>query len=188
MRFIGLSVAFATVCAGAIACSSTSEGPPTGGNATEASPTDTGVEDCSTDPLALTYAANMQQAGTAGAFKFVLVKSSSVGDQGQTVDGPPVQGTDTWVIKILDKQGAPVIGAAFPTESGWPTNWPVGVYPFMPHHGHGSSLWPMVTDNMDGTYTIDNLYLFMAGLWQVTINAKSGTQTDSAVFGFCVQG
>jgi hypothetical protein len=188
MRFIGLAMAFATVCSGAIACSSTSAAPPTGGNATDASPTDTGVEDCSTDPLALSYAPNMQQAGKAGALKFVLVKSSNVSEQGQMVDGAPVVGTNTWVIKVLDQNGAPVTGAMFPPESGWPAGWPVGVYPYMPHHGHGSSSWPMVTDNMDGTYTIANLYLFMAGLWQVTINTKSGTSTDSAVFGFCVQG
>jgi hypothetical protein len=189
MRFIGLSMAFATVCAGVVACSSTrSPSDPTGGNATDAQPPDTGVTDCSTDPLAETYASNMEQAGMAGNFKFVLVKSTSLSQQGTTVEGAPVVGTNTWTIKILDKNGAPVVGATFPPESSWPAGWPIGVYPYMPHHGHGSTSHPTVTDNMDGTYTIGGVYLFMAGLWQITINTKSGTWADSAVFGFCVQG
>jgi hypothetical protein len=130
----------------------------------------------------------MAQAGMGGVFKFVLVKNTNTSLQGTTVEAPPSIGANTWLIKILDKNGAPVTGAMFPPESGWPIGWPVGVYPYMPHHAHGTSAYPAITNNMDGTYTIDNVYLFMAGLWQVTINAKSGTQADSGVFGFCVQG
>jgi hypothetical protein len=188
MRLVGISTAFAAVCATALACSSKTEGTQQGGNATDAAPSDTGIVDCTTDPLAETYSPSMEQAGAGGALKFVLLKSLSVSAQGQMVDGPPALGSNTWILKVLDKSGAPATGAMFPPQSSWPAGWPVGVYPFMPHHGHGSSAWPTVTNNMDGTYTIDNVYLYMAGLWQVTINATSGGQTDSAVFGFCVQG
>ena len=64
----------------------------------------------------------------------------------------------------------------------------MGVLPYMPHHGHPSSSRPTVTDNKDGTYTIDDVYFMMGGLWQVTLNANWGSQTDSAVFGFCIPG
>jgi hypothetical protein len=62
----------------------------------------------------------------------------------------------------------------------WTVNW-------MPDHGHGSTATPQVQDNGDGTYTVP-LYFFMGGLWQVTLSAQSGGNTDSAVFSFCVQG
>jgi hypothetical protein len=203
MRFIGVAIALATVSATALACSSTKPGQEQNSSGSSGSgsgssgsgdsgSSDTGLldglVDCTTDPLAETYVSNMQQAGTGGTFKFVLVKSMSLSAQGQMVEAPPVLNGNTWIIKLLDKNGAAVTDAIFPPESSWPAGWPVGVYPFMPHHGHGSSAWPTVTNNMDGTYTIDNIYLYMAGLWTITLNAKSGTWTDSAVFGFCIQG
>jgi len=186
MCLICLSTAFAAASVSILACTSTTT--LQGVNATDAAPTDTGETDCTTDPLAEMYAANMQQVGAAGALNFALVKSLSLSPQCQMVEGPPTLGSNTWIIKVLDKTGAPVTNATFPAMSNWPAGWPVGVYPYMPHHGHGSSAWPTITDNQDGTYTIDNVYLFMGGLWQITINAKSATSTDSAVFGFCVQG
>jgi hypothetical protein len=191
MRLIGLLMAVASVCAGGVvACSSPSAAPPPPVvNGTDAAPDDSGVVDCTTDPLAETYAPNMQQSGKGG-LKFVLVKVMNPTEQGTMVEGPPAVGTNTWTLKLLDQSGAPITNATFPpgTIAPWPAAWPVGVYPYMPKHGHGSSAWPMITNNMDGTYTIDNVYLFMAGLWQININVKAGTQADSTVFGFCVQG
>jgi hypothetical protein len=57
----------------------------------------------------------------------------------------------------------------------------------MPHHGHGTSQ-PSLTPNADGTYTIDGLYLYMVGLWEVVLSAKAGAVTDTATFAFCVDG
>jgi hypothetical protein len=118
------------------------------------------------------YAANMHKPGLAGQMQFVLVSSDP---------GPPIVGTNTWTVQVLDGGGKPVKGAAFTWLPGDKSIW-------MPQHGHGSTAQPVVTDNGDGSYTITPLYFFMAGLWQVTLQAKAGTMTDSVVYSFCVGG
>jgi hypothetical protein len=67
------------------------------------------------------------------------------------------------------------------------TNAMIEVTPFMPRHGHGTSVVPVVTPTGDA-FTIAPLYFFMPGLWQVTIKATVGAVTDKAVFTFCIQG
>jgi hypothetical protein len=127
---------------------------------------DDGTINCATDPRAMTYTANMQQAGHMGALSFVLSSSDPA---------PPTKGNNTWNVKLLDHAGSPVMGAT------------IDVVPFMPDHGHGTSVTPVVTPEADH-YKIDPLYLFMHGLWNVTLTATSGAVTDTAVFTFCIQG
>ena len=57
----------------------------------------------------------------------------------------------------------------------------------MPLMGHGTSA-PAIVANGDGTFNVSNVYLFMAGLWQISMTAKNGTQVDSGSFFFCVAG
>jgi hypothetical protein len=189
MRIVGLAAVLAALAPSLVSCSQTSPGHATGGNATDASPGDTGITSCMNDPLAQAYAPNMVQPGQSGFFKFQLVSVETTDAQGQYVQSPPASGVNRWTIKVLDGTGAPLKGVTFPPETvaPWPANWPVGVLPYMPHHGHPSSAHPVVTGNADGTYTIDEVYLFMTGLWQVTFHAQSGSQTDSAVFSFCIE-
>jgi hypothetical protein len=54
----------------------------------------------------------------------------------------------------------------------------------MAQHHHRSTTLPTASSNGDGTYTIDNLYLYTQGVWQVTFTAKSGDMTDIAIFAF----
>jgi hypothetical protein len=139
-----------------------------------ASPSDAGTVDespvigCLNDPRDDTYVQGLAKAGKSGQLQFVLVSSDPA---------PPAVGNNTWVVKIVDAKGAPVTGATFPSITA-----------FMPDHGHGSQAKPVATDNGDGTYTITPLYLFMGGLWQITLQAQSGAATDSAVYSFCIQG
>jgi hypothetical protein len=127
---------------------------------------DAGVVGCETNPKAEVYAAGMKQSGDGSKLSFVLVSSDP---------GPPLRGTNTWKVKVLDTAGQPVTGAT------------LTVTPFMPEHGHGSQVVPTVTAEGD-QYEITNLYLFMPGLWQITVKAVSGGTTDSAAFTFCVAG
>jgi len=161
------------------ACSSSPSSPQGAENATDAAPSEADLVDCATDPLAQTYADNMLQEGVSREFWFALVRSTPE---------PPAVGTDTWVIRVLDNEGNSLVGVTFPADPTWPPGWPVGVFPYMPHHGHASSSYPTVTSNTDGTYAIGGLYLFMGGLWEVTIRAQRGSQVDSAVFAFCLPG
>jgi hypothetical protein len=63
----------------------------------------------------------------------------------------------------------------------------LNVMPFMPDHGHGTSVMPQVAPAGDG-YELSSVYLFMAGLWKVTIQAQSAAGNDTAVFQFCIEG
>ncbi len=127
---------------------------------------DAGTVGCIDDPAAETYAPNMQKPGDGNRLSFVLVSADP---------GPPLRGNNTWVVKVLDAQGQPVTGATLTAT------------PFMPKHGHGTSVVPTVTSEGDG-YQVNPLYLFMPGLWKVTLSATSGMTSDTAAFTFCVAG
>ncbi|HUJ56895.1 MAG TPA: FixH family protein [Kofleriaceae bacterium] len=43
----------------------------------------------------------------------------------------------------------------------------LAVVPWMPAMGHGASIKPTVTELGDGAYQIDDVDLFMAGLWEL---------------------
>lgn len=151
---------------GAVACSSGSNSAAIGGTgdaggSTEASAT----EQVTCDKPSQTYTPGMSQKGTSGALTFVLVQASG---------GAIGVGVDTWTVKLLDASGAPVDGATFTTIKAW-----------MPEHNHGWTA-AMATDQGGGTYTLSNLYLFMAGFWQITLDVQAGAVTDSTVFSFCL--
>jgi hypothetical protein len=148
----------ASLLASLASCSGSSAGP-------DADVVDSGIG-CKLDPRQDMYAPNLTKAGKMGKLTFVLVSSDP---------GPPIKGNNTWEVQVLDSSMQPVTGATMTAK------------PFMPDHGHGTSVVPIVSaDGM--SYMVTPLYLFMPGLWQVTLNATSGGTTDSAVFSFCIQG
>jgi hypothetical protein len=120
-----------------------------------------------------TIGPGLTKQGDAGALTFVIVSADPV---------PAGLNYNTWVVKVLDKNGKPVTDATF-TKADGTSN----IKTWMPLHGHPSSIVPTWTSNGDGTYTI-KLFLFMPGVWQITPTAQTGSTTDSAVFAFCVGG
>jgi hypothetical protein len=121
---------------------------------------------CQNDPRVMTYTPGLSVTSTSGTRKYVLLSADP---------NPPARGTDTWSIKITDAAGAMQTGLS------------VGVLPFMPDHGHGSSVNASVTANADGTYTVTPLYFFMPGVWRTTFWIGSN-QADVGEFYFCVPG
>lgn len=164
MRFCRLALLFSVLPAAVLACSNNASDPP--GN--DAGQVDSPIVGCQSDPRDDTYAPNLTKPGKAGLFQFVLVSATP---------GPPALDNNTWILKVLDAGGNPVQGVSL-----------ASITPFMPDHGHGTSATPQATPNGDGTFTIKPLYLYMAGLWQITIVAQAGTQKDSAVLSFCIAG
>ena len=154
-----LLISFAFVAA----CSSSSSNNTNGGDAGAGGDGD--VASCATDPRVDTYTANMQKPSAMKTFTATLVSSDPA---------PPVRGGNTWILKLTDASGKPMAGVM------------PSVVPFMPDHGHGSTVKPTIMDSGDGSYTIDNVYLFMGGVWRVTI-VPTGS-ADSVAFFFCVPG
>jgi hypothetical protein len=157
----------AVLSAGPLACSGGQSGPADAGSE-QVGNDDGALIGCQTDPRDDTYAPNLTKTGKSGLFQFVLVSANPA---------PPALNNNSWVLRVVDAKGNPLPGASI-----------VSVTPFMPDHGHGTSAVPMATPNGDGSFTVAPLYLYMAGLWQITIVAQSGTQKDSAVFSFCIAG
>jgi hypothetical protein len=162
-----LWLAVSAACAALAGCSSST---PTQTATPDASTSgdgdDAGEATCDNAQGLDTYVANLTKAGKSG-LSFVLKTSDPA---------PPARGTNNWTLAITDTTGAGVAGAT------------IDVKPFMPLHGHGSSIVPTITDSGGGAYVLSNLYLFMPGLWTITINAKAGAISDAAVFTFCIAG
>lgn len=199
-KFNGGAALLAVVWAslGAVACTASSGERPAGGNdavtAGDAGADDAGT--CQTGGLPTdTYAPNLQKvgkpasgnpAGDAGSFTFILESDEIMG----AASSPAEPFVNVFTLKLVDSSGQPVKDATvtLPTNNqalGWtPTK-----NPWMPLHGHGSSITPTVTNNGDGTYSIST-YFFMAGLWQIYIVAQTAGAspvTDSAEYSFCLQ-
>ena len=143
----------------ALSCGGSSGGPNTG------IPDAGQVIDCSTDARVTAYKPNLTVSSASGALKFQLVQSNP---------GPPARGTDTWTMMVTDAAGAPMPGLS------------LSVLPFMPDHGHGTSVDASVTATGGGSYTVAPLYFFMPGVWRTTFT--SATPADTAVFFFCIPG
>lgn len=142
------------------ACGSSTTTTPDAGNGV--------VIDCTHDSRVLQYAPNVSVTSANGALDFILVDSTPA---------PPARGTNVWSMRITNTSGANQ------------PNMPVNVLPFMPDHGHGTSITASMTANADGTYTVQPLYLFMAGVWRVTFTTMPASgPSDTADFFFCVEG
>lgn len=123
--------------------------------------------------------------------------SGGSGGQSGAYSGPPVStvasqsGALTVAVRL--SQQPPYAGdldaeLAITETSG---NTPVDgltlqVVPWMPQMGHGTSVTPTVTPEGGGKYLVSNLYLFMAGTWELK-TTLSGAATDSVDPQFDVQ-
>jgi hypothetical protein len=124
---------------------------------------------CATDRRAQTFTPGMVQSGTNGKIATRLLSINP---------NPVDKGNNEWIIEVDDaKSGAPI------------DNLTITVTPFMPDHGHGSSIKPTVTPKGRGQYDITLLNLFMPGIWTITFSMLlPGDGTDAATYTFCVGG
>jgi hypothetical protein len=84
---------------------------------------------------------------------------------------PPERGQVGGRLLFTDKSGTRVEGVT------------VAVTPWMPEHGHGSSVTPTVDSDGMGGFVISNLFLAMPGTWQLRVDV-SGSVTDELVPSF----
>jgi len=84
---------------------------------------------------------------------------------------PPSTGSDAAQIAFTDANGVAVSGLD------------LSVVPWMPAHGHGTSVNPTVTESTPGVFVATPLYLFMPGSWELRMTI-GGTVDDTAKASF----
>jgi hypothetical protein len=111
------------------------------------------------------FVAGMQKLGEDGKITFTLV---------QATPAPPARGDNTWTVQLTTAgAAAPVTGAT------------MIVTPHMPDHTHAPVSDQGQAMPEAGKYSAP-VNMWMPGLWRTTIQATSGTDSDKAVFVFCV--
>ncbi|HET6585249.1 MAG TPA: FixH family protein [Nannocystaceae bacterium] len=126
---------------------------------------DATARDCTTEMRADHYALGLRKVGSAFTVQFV-----------DALPAPPARGDNTWRVMVTDDGGAGLSDLA------------LGATPFMPDHGHGTTVATTVTPGaVPGEYVLDPVNLFMPGLWEVTLEMTTpDATTDEVVFRFCV--
>lgn len=116
------------------------------------------------------YVAGLTKTGDSGVVRVELVEATPA---------PPAKGDNAWMVRILDSSGSPLPDATV-TE----------VQPFMPEHGHGTSVIPAIGPTSgDGMVEVSAIDFRMAGVWTVTVEVETAAgETDRAVFGVCIDG
>jgi hypothetical protein len=89
-------------------------------------------------------------------------------------DQPPVQGVDNIQYTITDTAGTPQDGLT------------LDILPWMPSMDHGANA-PTVTASGNGNYVASDIYLFMAGSWQLETTIKGPGTNDSVAPVFDIQ-
>jgi hypothetical protein len=86
---------------------------------------------------------------------------------------PPAVGTGAVQLSFTDARGDDAAGLG------------LTVVPWMPAHGHGTSVDPTVTESASasGTFVATPLYLFMPGSWELRLTT-SGSVDDTAKVAF----
>lgn len=92
----------------------------------------------------------------------------------EVVPAMPARGDNRWTLALSD--GGTALDGAEITPVPW-----------MPDHGHGTTVDAEVTPLGDGQYEIDSLNLWMPGLWEITFDI-AGPTADVVVFSLCIEG
>jgi hypothetical protein len=139
----------------------------------DASPaTDSGADGpvditCGNDARAEKYSSGMTKTGKAGLFSFGLTS---------VTPSAPTKGANTWQVTLTASGNVPVNDASFV------------ITPFMPDHGHGTSVKAKATLEGNGKYSVTPVQFTMPGIWEVTLEATSPAGKDTVVYTFCVPG
>jgi hypothetical protein len=59
--------------------------------------------------------------------------------------------------------------------------------PYFVEHRTSSPIVPHITQNNEGVYVVDNIYVFKAGIWRFDVKARLPTGPTHFVFDLCVE-
>ncbi|HEY0992778.1 MAG TPA: FixH family protein [Kofleriaceae bacterium] len=116
------------------------------------------------------YAVGLEHPGKNGQLDFKLMSATPA---------PPGFSDNTWILQINAMSGG-VVGAPA-------TGATLTVTPFMPDHAHGTLRVDVQPMPDAGQYKLSPITLWMAGLWEITIDVQAGSTRDSTVYRFCIQ-
>ena len=114
------------------------------------------------------YVAGLEKSGAKGWVTVKLVVSDPI---------PQDTGFYTWTVEVHTTEGEPLTGAE------------VIAKPTMPDHEHGT--YPPTTTGKDeggGRYRLEEMNLFMPGVWQIEIRVNSEADDDTVVYRFDLEG
>jgi hypothetical protein len=120
---------------------------------------------CSKDPRVTPFASGLKAQSTSGR----LVAEIINGFPSPPVRGSGDAGMNYWIVRL--------------TMDGGPVQGDIVVLAEMPDHGHKSPKVPKAIPNPDGTYTVDPLFLFMGGVWEISFSVG----LEKAMFSLCVE-
>ena len=153
--------------ASGFACSSSSHG--TGADAG----VDGALFSCAKETRAPPYMPGYVRTSMSGAVTATLLSSDPA---------PPAQGNNTWMITLAEaSSGAPLDGVT------------MDVTGLMPDHGHPLGVPPTVMASGSGQYAVEDIDMFMAGYWEITLaltlpagaGAVDGGASDSVMIPTC---
>lgn len=121
---------------------------------------------CARDSRVKPFATGMEAKSTSGKLVAQILDASPSPPQRGGGDA----GVNEWTLKLTSDGQAPDAKA-------------VTVSTLMPDHGHGSPRVPVLTANGDGTYALSDIFLFMAGVWEISLQTSP---QETATFTICV--
>ena len=92
----------------------------------------------------------------------------------QTDPDPPIRGTNTVTYTVSDASARSVDGLT------------LAIVPWMPAHGHGTSVHPTIVPHGKGVYEIQDVLFFMPGLWELRSTLTSSVGPDHATPSFTI--
>lgn len=117
------------------------------------------------------------------AYEEITTGLTKVGDAGivhvryvSSAPAPPAEDGNSWTVQLLDASETPL-------SEGSVTK----VQPFMPDHGHGTTVVPTISDmDGDGMVSVDDVDFRMPGVWTLTFTVETSGQVDTATFSVCI--
>jgi hypothetical protein len=159
------------------------------GDPMTAGPSDAEFYSCAEETRAIPYTQGMTLDSSGGAFALTVLDSTFADKNGVPRSQAPAKGTNVWTVRITNvATGAPLDGAT------------IKVTPRMPDHPNHGTLDVVVTPIEPGTYDVEPLYLWMAGLWNVKFEiqgaagvagaggAAGAPVPETATFPICIPG
>ena len=119
----------------------------------------------------------------SGSYTATLQSATTTDNLGHMTTGAGI-GLDVFTIAVT----ANADGGAATAADGVIMTIPTDVTdPYMPIHGHGGG-GPVITTQGGGTFAVSNLDFFMAGWWQLYLDAQpaAGAAKDRVTFDICI--